>query len=41
MGYFVVFVIGILAGSVTAIMSIALTSAASERDDWKGDEYEG
>lgn len=41
MGYFVVFVIGILAGSFTAIMSIALTSAASERDDWKGDGYEG
>ena len=41
MGYFIVFVIGILAGSFTAIMSIALTSAASERDDWKGDGYEG
>ena len=41
MGYFVVFVIGIMAGGFTAILSIALTSAASERDDWKGDEYEG
>ena len=41
MGYFIVFVIGILVGSFTAIMSIALTSAALERDDWKGDEYEG
>ena len=41
MGYFIVFVIGILAGSFTTIMSIALTSAASDRDDWKGDDYEG
>ena len=41
MGYFIVFVIGILTGSFTAIMSIALTSAASERDDWRGDDYEG
>jgi hypothetical protein len=41
MGYFIVFVIGILAGSFTVIMSIALTSAASDRDDWKGDSYEG
>ncbi len=41
MGYFIVFVIGILAGSFTAIMSIALTSAASDRDDWKGDGHEG
>ena len=40
MGYFIVFVIGILAGSFTAIMSIALTSAASERDDWREDDYE-
>lgn len=35
MGYFIVFVIGILTGSFTVIMSIALTSAASDRDDWK------
>ena len=41
MDYFIVFVIGILTGSFTAIMSIALTSAASDRDDWKGDGYEG
>ena len=41
MGYFVVFVIGIITGGFTAILSIALTSAASDRDDWKGDEYEG
>ena len=41
MGYFIVFVIGILTGSFTVIMSIALTSAASERDGWKGDGYEG
>ena len=41
MYYFIVFVIGIITGSFTVIMSIALTSAASERDDWKGDEYEG
>ena len=41
MDYFIVFVIGILVGSFTAIMSIAMTSAASDRDDWKGDEYEG
>jgi hypothetical protein len=41
MDYFIVFVIGILMGSFTAFMSIALTSAASERDDWKGDSYEG
>ena len=41
MDYFIVFVIGILVGSFTAIMSVALTSAASDRDDWKGDEYEG
>lgn len=40
MDYFIVFVIGILTGSFTAFMSIALTSAASERDDWKGDGYE-
>jgi len=40
MGYFVVFVIGILAGSFTAIMSIALTSAASDRDEWREDDYE-
>ena len=40
MDYFIVFVIGILTGSSTAFMSIAPTSAASERDDWKGDGYE-
>lgn len=41
MGYFIVFVIGIMVGGFTAILSVALTSAASDRDDWKGDEYEG
>lgn len=40
MGYFAVFVIGILAGSFTVIMSIALTSAASDRDEWRKDDYE-
>ena len=41
MGYFVVFVIGIMTGGFTAILSIALTSAASDRDDWKEDGREG
>ena len=36
MGYFVVFVIGIMTGGFTAILSIALTSAASDRDDYEG-----
>lgn len=40
MGYFVVFVIGIMTGGFTAILSIALTSAASDRDDWKEDNRE-
>lgn len=41
MGYFVVFVIGILTGSFTVILSFALTSAASDRDEWREDDYEG
>ncbi len=34
---FAAFIIGCFTGSAVTILSLALASAASSRDDWKGD----
>lgn len=38
---FFAFFMGGFVGCMVTVLSLALASAASERDDWKGDEYEG
>ena len=41
MGHAGIFILGIVVGIIVALAGASLAMSASDRDDWKGDGYEG